>query len=217
MREKLLYEIDLSTPLIQRVEGLLNIVLESYLKNKKLEELCEIIQSNEKSVILFGGYGSGKSLMMDCISRVISPNEPHKFHIDSSKRIVEQAFNINGDLFINLIKGKSMSFDDLGDEPLGYWYGERRNVFDSIFKIRYDEWLESNIKSHGTTNLSQESFEAYYGPKNKSRFKQTHHFINWTSLCDLREHNNFKGFPSIKFITELSNNERQLIERYNRG
>lgn len=217
MREKKIYEIDLSTPLIHRVEGLLDIALGLYLKNKKLEELCEIIQSNTKSVILFGGYGSGKSLIMDCLSRVIAPEEPYKFYIDSSKRIVEQEFNINGDSFIYLIKGKNMAFDDLGDEPLGYRYGERRNVFESIFKIRYDEWVVSNIKSHGTTNLSQESFEAYYGAKNKSRFRQTHHFINWTTLIDLREHDNFNGFPSIKFTTKLSENEKQLIERYKRG
>ena len=70
-------------------------------------------------------------------------------------------------------------FDDMGIEPIGRHYGRDCNVIGEILISRYELFLQTNLKTHGTTNLSAMEIEDMYGSRVRSRMKKLFNLIDF--------------------------------------
>ncbi|MFV0177946.1 hypothetical protein OBK27_13560 [Empedobacter falsenii] len=72
---------------------------------------------------------------------------------------------------------KNICFDDLGTENNIKYFGNECNVMAEIILSRYDLFMNLNIKTHITTNLSASEIEKYYTERVRSRLRQMMNFL----------------------------------------
>ena len=79
-------------------------------------------------------------------------------------------------------------FDDMGVEPIGRHYGKDCNVIGEILLSRYELFLQTPLKTHGTTNLNADELEEKYGERVRSRMRELFNLIAFEqSTPDKRE------------------------------
>ena len=128
-----------------------------------------------KGVLLSGPVGCGKTSLMKLLPFVV----PHqrKYVVMPCRNIVF-AFNHLGYKTIEDYGESSVfCFDDIGVEPLGRYYGKDCNVIGEILLSRYELFLHTPLKTHGTTNLNAEELEERYGVRVRSRMRELFNLI----------------------------------------
>ena len=134
--------------------------------------------SPRKGLLIFGGYGCGKSVAM----RLFSSNPLCSFRLVSSRSIGE-AFRLNGDVgefqyrFTNQCSSKffgqteiGLCIDDLGAERAnGRHYGNGFSLGD-LLQDRYDN-PQLRAWTHVTTNATKEELQEAYGPRVYDRLR----------------------------------------------
>ena len=119
-----------------------------------------------KGLFLIGGYGSGKTLMLDFIYYFRD-----KLKITGYKETAYQLSEYFSDdkvKFQQVVKGShSLFIDEVGDEPTRTMsYGNEENVIYRAMKLKLDQ-IESNsdnnIKLFATSNLSKKELIDKYG------------------------------------------------------
>lgn len=131
----------------------------------------------QKNILLSGPIGCGKTSLMKLLQFLIPHQRP--FEIIPCRNIIFGFNNLGYKIIEDYEKGGSYCFDDLGIEPLGFYYGRDCNVMGEILVSRYELFLTSKFKTHATTNLSAEELEERYGERVRSRMRKMFNLISF--------------------------------------
>lgn len=188
-----------------------------YLINPNNEEsinkIVQTIEENESGLIVYGNRGSGKTMLLQLIRRIINPQSENYFVVINCLDVVLD-FNIIGHKVFHYFEDKNILFDDFGTEDSGVYFGDRINVMERFIQLRYELFIKKGIKTHFTTNEPFEKLEEVYGSRCTSRLQEMcNHVILDDS--DKRPRKNFKGFHPVNFVTPKSKEEIEWEEKYN--
>ena len=146
--------------------------------------------SPRKGLLLFGGIGVGKSVLMKLFAR----NTVQSYRVVTCAEIeLEYGVKDNAQPTIekyshmkpNAYKGQYFNqdalgycFDDLGAEQVANNYGKRDMMID-VLEARYANPLCKGAKTHITTNLTLEQIEARYTSRVLDRMRQMFNLIEF--------------------------------------
>ncbi|MCM4156147.1 ATPase [Gramella sp. AN32] len=139
---------------------------------------CEKLRIDpDKGILLTGPVGCGKTSLMK-LMRYLVPHQ--RSYVVMPCRNIVFAFNHLGYKTIEDYGDEGFfCFDDMGIEPIGRHYGRDCNVIGEILISRYELFLQTNLKTHGTTNLSAIEIEDMYGSRVRSRMKKLFNLIDF--------------------------------------
>ncbi|WP_300438236.1 ATPase [Christiangramia sp.] len=139
---------------------------------------CEKLRIDpDKGILLTGPVGCGKTSLMK-LMRYLVPHQ--RSYVVMPCRNIVFAFNHLGYKTIEDYGDEGFfCFDDMGIEPIGRHYGRDCNVIGEILISRYELFLQTNLKTHGTTNLSAMEIEDMYGSRVRSRMKKLFNLIDF--------------------------------------
>lgn len=133
----------------------------------------------KKGLFVRGSIGVGKTSFLRLIQKWL-PQEK-KFMYNPANEVVS-LFNASGDDALTVYKKKKERFfDDVGAEDMGKNYGNSIEVFEKIFYSRYDILTDEGIRTHITSNLSNERLFEKYGKRAVDRFKVMFNDVIWNS------------------------------------
>lgn len=126
-----------------------------------------------KSILLIGNVGSGKTVLMEAISKLLTGNNSFQFkecYVLADKYISKEYEPIKKLLTRFTIERliNHINLDDLGSEDSVYG----KEIMDSISKRRNTLWVNFGVKTHYTTNLSEAQIKKRYGERVISRILQ---------------------------------------------
>ncbi|CAL66346.1 ATPase [Christiangramia forsetii] len=129
----------------------------------------------DKGLLLTGPVGCGKTSLMKLLHFLV----PHqrKYVLMPCRNIVFAFNHIGYKTIEDYGESSFFCFDDIGVEPMGRHYGKDCNVIGEILLSRYDLFLETNLKTHATTNLNAEELEERYGNRVRSRMRELFNLI----------------------------------------
>jgi len=165
-----------------------------------------------KSIMIFGGNGTGKTLLFELLKRIVHPKSGLKFR---SRNVLDTVldFNTRGHECFRDDQKSSVFYDDLGSEDRGYWYGDKVEVFEKLIQFRYDNWRSNNLRTFFTSNLTLDELLTKYGSRCRYRIKEQYYqvVLNGESKRNLK---NFKGFAPINHKTILSKEDAEWNAYY---
>jgi len=178
-----------------------------------VNELINTIEDNEVGLVVYGNRGSGKTMLLELIRRIINPESDNYFVVQNCLDIVLD-FNIIGHKVFHYFEDKNILFDDLGAEDQGVYFGDKINVMERFILFRYELFIKKGINTHFTTNLTFEKLEDVYGTRCTSRLQEMcNHII--LDDTDKRPKKNFKGFHPVNFKSEKTAEEIEWNKKYN--
>lgn len=149
------------------------------------ERFRKIVESYtlDKNIMLCGGVGTGKTLMMDAFALYLKrTRNPMAFECTSVTQMLNY-YKVNDHLDYytynigkNSIEGNPIAFclNDVGLQTQRYFGNDLQIIIDEYFHARNEIWTQEGIRSHLTTNLGrkqmQELFDDPYG-RLADRFK----------------------------------------------
>jgi len=134
----------------------------------------------EKGVMILGGIGTGKTLLMQGLRDVylffeIIVKMVPTYELTAS--FAREGVNVYGTCSYDgsnfYPTSDSLILDDLGAESIQSHYGQVTNVIAELMLRRYD----SHAMTFGTSNLDQKTIRKFYGERVWSRMKMMFHFI----------------------------------------
>lgn len=143
--------------------------------------------SLNKGILLAGNFGVGKTWMM----KLFMKNQRQVFHLYNAKYLAD-TYEKEGEESIEpfLVKTKNayndsacfyqpyagICIDDIGTEDRKSNYGNKRNVIGDVIERRYEKG-NVGIWMHGTTNLSADQLNNFFGGRVVSRLREVVNFI----------------------------------------
>jgi DNA replication protein DnaC len=156
------------------------------------KEFEEKDYSLKKGILLAGGLGVGKTLIMKLFSKLCFMNKNTKsYNIGNCETIVNEflsegisvvdKYTLNtrlNDYNVRISKPLNFCFDDLGVENSNIkYFGNEENVMAKILYNRYELYVYNQIKTHITTNLNGEMIKEKYGDRIFSRISEMFNVI----------------------------------------
>jgi DNA replication protein DnaC len=130
--------------------------------------------SLKKGIMLFGGCGVGKTLLMKLLRRNLLCN----FSLMNC-RVVAAEFARTGDegieKYCRVHSHEGICFDDLGIEPDKIYFGQQVNVMLEVMLRRYEQG--AFYRTHVTTNLTVKELAVRYGNRLTDRFKEMFNIV----------------------------------------
>ena len=135
----------------------------------------------DKGLSLVGNVGSGKTLLLSIISKLL------RFGIISCREISEKcqsegkkeltlygrnSFKRGVNNIRDLKQPITRGFDDLGAEEIANFYGNKIDPMGEIIQDRYDMFVKYGLTTRITTNFNGNGIEERYGPRVRSRIRQ---------------------------------------------
>lgn len=187
----------------------------SEIQKPKMREVFEAIESGQKGVMVYGGTGTGKTLLFELIRRLIHVSS-NKYFVMVNVLDVVKDFNIEGDTAFDENNIHNVLYDDIGTEQKGMYYGNRMEVMENLIQFRYNLFRNKNIITHFTTNLTPEEIRVRYGERCYSRLKEMcHHIVfDWS---DMRRIGNFLGWKPVYNEPILSKEDKEWQEQYRKA
>lgn len=143
--------------------------------------------SLDKGIFLAGNFGVGKTWFM----KLFSKNQRQVFHVHNAKEIANQ-FEADGLAAIDHYSQKyknpvndtasflqtfaGLCIDDFGTEDIKNHFGNKKNVIGDVIEERY-RLGNCGIFLHGTTNLTSQALNDFYGGRVISRLREEVNFI----------------------------------------
>ena len=137
-----------------------------------------------KGINLTGPVGTGKTLMMQALSRaMVLGGDREGFPVVNALRIVKE-FNrsdsgsrdrndIGGDqVILRYANMPRLCIDDMALESTGMFYGRAANVIGEIMMLRYEKWRRGECITHTTTNGDPSSLEKVYDTRVLTRWTE---------------------------------------------
>lgn len=180
---------------------------------KPLAEIFQVIEEGKYGIVLYGNPGSGKTLILKMIQKIIPPYSPLFFTQYHCDFLVDE-FSASGRVIFKKYKSGNILFDDLGTEGIGRHFKDELNVFEKIIQERNLVFEKQHMRTFYTTNLLQEELFSRYGKRCESRLMgNSEHIILGGSKdsTDRRKLKNFKGLPPV-FHPSPEYYERMLIK-----
>jgi len=181
-----------------------------------LNQIFEIFDTRQRGAIVFGGTGSGKTLIFSMLQRVVPKNDLRFFVKRNVLEIVTE-FNKNGHEVFSKFEDKNVLFDDLGTEDKGIHYGDKIEVMEKFIQLRYDLFISRGLITHITTNLTTAEILNRYGARCVSRLKEMTDIV----LLGVNEHyqdrrilRNFIGLPEIIHPPKRSQEDIEWEKNY---
>jgi len=168
---------------------------------KKMIQYCrgESDLNHQKGLLLMGGVGSGKTLLMRGYNKFICQfrndavyfypgySEVATYNLVSgfaqygyeifNKEITgifnNQSKRVTANVTVRLLNC-NLFIDDIGSEDTTAFYGNSTNVVYILLLRRYDDL---KYKTYGTTNLDANALRSYYGDRVFSRMKEMFNVI----------------------------------------
>ncbi len=141
-------------------------VIRYFSKSKEFYDSKIIVNepSLHKGVLLLGGNGIGKSLIMTAMSQCnsILGYAGNNFKQVTCKKIVG-LYDSEGYKAIEQFMVNSWDFDDIGTEPQGMHFGKRVEVMQLVMEERCVLFNRNGIKTHMSSNYDLKEFKARYG------------------------------------------------------
>lgn len=137
----------------------------------------------DKNIMLCGGVGTGKTLMMDAFALYLERmGNPMRFETTSVTEMLNYykvndhldyyTYNIGRNSFDE--KPKAFCLNDVGLQTQKYFGNDLQVIIDEYFHARNEIWTQNGIRNYITTNLGrkqiQELFDDPYG-RLADRFK----------------------------------------------
>lgn len=181
----------------------------------------ETTLDRNKGLMIRGSFGVGKTDILRIIQKMLPQNK--KFAYNPANDVVAE-YNIGGDEAIAVYKQKKERlFDDFGAEEIGKHFGNNVEVFQKIIYSRYDLLKYQHIKTHITTNLSNEQMAEKYGERAYDRLKDMFNLVNWTFKVSFRGKSKFRFkleeevIDVVKLLTEEEKLDKMLFDVYNKA
>lgn len=150
----------------------------------------ETTLDRNKGLMIRGSFGVGKTIILKIIQKMLQHDK--KFAYNPANDVVAK-YNIGGDEAIAVYKQKKERlFDDFGAEEIGKHFGNNVEVFQKIIYSRYDLLKYQHIRTHLTTNLSNEQIAEKYGERAYDRLKDMFNVINWNFKLSFRGKSKFR-------------------------
>jgi len=137
-----------------------------------------------KGILLNGPVGCGKTSLMNLMRYFLPPD--NRYFITPCREI---AFNYSIEGY-NVIQRYTrlafnpytkqpltICFDDMGLEPIVQYYGNTCNTFSEIILFRYDLFIQRDMLTHITSNLSAQEIQDKYGIRVRSRMREMFNLI----------------------------------------
>lgn len=143
--------------------------------------------SFRKGLLLCGGVGTGKSLLMQVFSQMVVDEQRRRVFIVVSTDQMQQEFLTDGmDVIDRYSKkcfyrngdAKAICIDDLGmeDKEL-YSFKNRVNIMSQILFARHRYQLSNGMLTHATTNHSGTELQKFYGVRVGDRLKEMFNIV----------------------------------------
>lgn len=154
----------------------------------KLQELVKYFIGQEskldstKGILLFGGVGTHKTTIMQCLMEMCKaieqklsysgePFSSYKFNIIPTKTIVTEFTENKKIEVLNKYHKDVWCIDDIGAEDTHKLYGNEYNTIADIIITRYQKYQAIGLLTHGTTNIIDNQWPEKYGTRVASRMK----------------------------------------------
>lgn len=158
---------------------------EIYALSLYFNEKSEFEQFNEhfsiqKGIMLLGGVGTGKTLLMRIFQRYLSL-KGKTFAYKHINQIANEYIEIGFSAF-NRFDAKDLWIDEVGlfDKESVKRYGNNVNVLEELIMHRYDRFVFAGVKTHVTSNLTPAQMQSEYDPRIWSRLKEMCNMIPLT-------------------------------------
>lgn len=161
-------------------------VLSRYFTNDLSFEALDINFSLNKGLLLVGGMGSGKTIIMQLNS--VNPKMSYSLHdcreianefmqgkSEAGNKIIEGYASIHKSKVPSKVFGQNYLtrlFDDLGAEGVVKHYGNEKNVMAEIIQSAYKKFQQGYAAPHFTTNLMPHELATYYDPRVLDRINE---------------------------------------------
>lgn len=141
-----------------------------------------------KGILLSGPVGCGKTTLMTLINQIqptqnrhiIKPCREISFEFIQDGYETIHKYSKNSFIFKNnQPTNKTYCFDDLGVENNLKYFGNECNVMAEILLSRYDLFIQKQLITHITTNLSASEIENIYGNRVRSRMREMFNLISF--------------------------------------
>lgn len=147
------------------------------------EALAKKLKLNlQKGILLTGPVGCGKTTLMSLLRYLLPDANRHivKTCRNISFEFIAEGFSVihkytTGGLY--QYHPRIFCFDDLGTESSLKYYGNQCNVMAEILLTRYDLFINHQLITHLTTNLSATEIENTYGNRVRSRMRDMFNLI----------------------------------------
>lgn len=147
-----------------------------------IEKLIQYFMgSMDKGILLRGGIGTGKTLLMTIFKHYASLYG-RGFRIFHVRDIITDYMNSGAKGLSQYIlpevvecgqvtkKAFPICIDDIGTEANTYkFYGSQSNLIEELIYGRYDIWVSRRVVTHFTTNKTPKELKDFYGERAYSR------------------------------------------------
>lgn len=167
----------------------------------QLKRILEIVDQQEKGIVICGKTGSGKTFIFQILNKVFRPSfHKKRIAIKISDELVANYEKIGDDALE--LKSHNICIDEIGREKIGKYYGSEQDVIQKIIQKRYNDFKMKGYITYFTSNYSKSALKERYGEHSFSRLTEMCEFINLgtnESYQDRRMHGGtFKnGLPEI--------------------
>ncbi len=131
--------------------------------------------SLNKGILLIGKCGTGKTATFRIFKEIVKYSTKHAFTMISSNQVVKE-YELNPSIF-DRYASRKFCFDDFGTESISKYYGKTEELLKTILEERYINFIEKDLKTYLTTNLSIEQIKQRYGERLHSRIYEMFNII----------------------------------------
>ena len=180
------------------------------------ETLVHIVSSQEpRGVIAYHKkYGQGKTFIFDLVDGFVKKHFKKNIFLKTSSKELTEIYKSKGEeALLDFIKVKNIFIDDIGAEvkdgnAITKNFGNSMNVIEYVIFKRYEFWIKSGWKMHGSTNISIDQIAKIYGGRVADRITQMTSIIEFDLIAT--------SFRQVKKIRPLTQPEKDanLLKYY---